>query len=103
MEISSSNIKKFQGMEALKKKIPFVSRNGIPKTLLIFWEMELLVHFKKISCISRNKNPEKISYIFLKERCSYISGKGNPPKKFLYLMKLNFLLFQEKETLKNLR
>ena len=54
LEISSSNIKKFQEMEALKKKIRFISRNGIPKKLLIFWEMELFsplqenfLYFKK--------------------------------------------------------
>ena len=35
---------------------------------------------EKISYTLGNKNPEKISYIFLKESFSYISGNGIPEK-----------------------
>ena len=84
MEISSSNIKKFQEMEALKKKkILLFQEMGSLKSFLYFGKWSFSVHFKKISYISKNKNPEKVSYIFLKERCFHISGKGNPPQKIL--------------------
>ena len=42
-----------------------------------------------------------ISYIFLKESVSYISGNGNHEKSSLYFRKRNFLIFQETETIKN--
>ena len=38
------------------------------------------IHPEKISFISGNGNSENISYIFLKESFSNISGNGNPPK-----------------------
>ena len=31
-----------------------------------------------------NRSSEKIAYIFSKESCSYISGKGNPKKLFIF-------------------
>ena len=40
MQLSSSNVKKFNETET-PKKIPYVSGSGNPKKLLIFWEMEL--------------------------------------------------------------
>ena len=51
---------------------------------------------EKISYTSGNENPEKSSYIFLKESYSYISGIGNPEKvpyfsrNFFYFRKCIF-------------
>ena len=40
-----------------------------------------------------------LSYIFLKESFSYISGNRNPLKNSMYFRKRKFLIFQEIETL----
>ena len=55
-----------------------------------------------------NSNIKRNSYIFSKESCSYISGNGNPPKKFLifqeaelsYISRSNFLSSKPTLTLK---
>ena len=41
----------------------------------------------------------ELSYIFLKENFSYISGNGNPLKNSMYFRKRKFLMFQEIEAL----
>ena len=63
------------------------------KKLFYFWKLNPAtfsapaqrvkkIHPEEISYTSGNKNPDKISYIFLKERFSYISENGNPEKQF---------------------
>ena len=97
MELFSSNIKKFQKTETLKK-IPYISRNGNPKIASyilgngtfqytqrnsLFQEMEALKKFlifsqKKAFLIFREtKNPKKL-FIFQETELYYISE--NPKK-----------------------
>ena len=68
-------------------KFPILQETEALKKLLIFREMEPFSHPEKIYSISGNGNPEKISYIFSKESCSYIP---------LWFKKWNFLIFRER-------
>ena len=116
MELSCSNIiffiffLSFDKRQPRKKIIVFQETETL-KGLLIFQGIELFKpKLEKISYTSGNGGPEKISYIFSKENCSYISGKGPAPpppphkkkKKSLYFREWNFLRFQETDILKNL-
>ena len=107
MELSSSNIKKFQGTE-ISKKFPYIQemellssnikkkfRKWKPrKKLLIFQETETLKkllifqEMKENFFYFRKLKPRKNSYIFSKENFLYIFGNGNPEsetlKSFLY-------------------
>ena len=62
-----------------QKKILILQKTEAIKELLVFLEMELFSPSSK----NKIKNPpRKISYIFSKESCSYISGNENPEKIF---------------------
>ena len=62
-----------------QKKILILQKTEAIKELLVFLEMELFSPSSK----NKIKNPsQKISYIFSKESCSYISGNENPEKIF---------------------
>ena len=88
MELSSSNIKKFQGMET-PPKIPYISGKGNPKQSFLYFEKwNFSVHPRKNSYTSGNESPKKSCCILLKESCSNILEKGNPE---------NFFVFQETE------
>ena len=87
MELNGSNIKKFQETET-PKKIPYISGNGNhTKAFYLLGNTTFQTRLEKISYTSVNRNPKKISYIFLKESCSY--APEETPKKFL--------MFQETE------
>ena len=82
------------------EKILYFSGNG---NFLYFLKRKLFLYFRK-------QKPWKNSLYFRKGNFLYIlgSGSGNPSspppppkKKSLYFKKLNFLIFQETETLKN--
>ena len=84
MELSGCSTRKFLIFSYISgnrnpEKNPYTSENGSHKELLVFLEMELFSPSSK----NKIKNPpRKISYIFSKESCSYISGNENPEKIF---------------------
>ena len=99
MELSSYDIKKILIFSQKKGFLIFSQK----KAFLRFPEMEPCAFQPKleqqknppikISCISGNGSPKTTFYIFTKETCSYVSGKGNP-EKILYILR-NFLYFRK--------
>ena len=71
MELSSSNIRKNSYIFS-KEIFCYISKNGTLRFLPKAPKIQE-IHLEKISHASGIENPEKISYIFSKESCSYIS------------------------------
>ena len=62
-------------------ELSYISGNENPQRFLIFQEVtEKKVHLEKMSYTSRNRSPQKTSYIFSKESLFYILGNGNHEK-----------------------
>ena len=110
MEVLGSNIKKFQDTETPKINLLIFQETETLKKFFVFWEMELFSPtskkeknlplkisfiFLRESCsyISENGNPKKVSHIFFKGSCSYISRNRNPQKNSIYFWKKNFFIF----------
>ena len=96
MEVLGSNIKKFQDTKTPKINLLIFQETETLKKLFVFWQMEIFsptskkeknlplknfFHFleRKLFLISENGNPKKVSHIFFKGSCSYISRNRNPP------------------------
>ena len=81
MEFSSSNIKKF--LYFLKREL-FLYFQKNPTLFSPSKKNKNKIHPDKLSYTSGNGNPEKTSYIFLKESFSHILENGNPKTFFIF-------------------
>ena len=78
MELSGSNTKKFLiFLKTETLQTCYISRRNFLSS------KNKKIHLEKIAYISEKRNPEKISYIFLKESLSFILKNGNPKKLFI--------------------
>ena len=77
-------------------ELSYISGNENPQRFLIFQEVtEKKVHLEKMSYTSRNRSPQKTSYIFFKRKSFLYFRKWKPRKNSLYFRKRNFLMLQE--------
>ena len=87
-----------------KKSFSYISGNRNPKIeslkkdlysrkyLFKLEKFKKKIHPEKMSYTSRNRCPVKTSYLFSKERFSYISENGNPETELYFILYILFLL-----------
>ena len=96
----------FRKMEILKKT-PYIFEKWNSLVLILgnfskFSQKKAFPTFQEMVLfyISGNGNPEKNHLYFIKRKLFLYFRKWKPPKNSLYFRKLNFLIFEETETLK---